>query len=302
MRRVLLVLPLLVGLIFGPSLAAADPLSDWTAGPNGVGDDTYDGFIDTPASGASVPTGDFAVTGWFVDKSAEGWAGADQMQVFLGPMGSGGTMLVSGAVAQSRPDVAAAEGNPYFTDSGFTAVVPAGAVPAGNQTLSVYLHTPAKGWWYKSVDVSVSSSAPAAPSASAPAPVVQGATLPVIAIEIPGSGQTFTQRTGVQMVGYALDPNAGPNQGVAGSGIDRVDVYMDGERDSGGTFVGDAELGFSDQTAARKYGSQFQSAGWQLTFNPTNFTKGVHQIFAYGRSAASGKENLALITWNNASN
>jgi hypothetical protein len=87
---------------------------------------------------------------------------------------------------------------------------------------------------------------------------------------------------------------------VAGSGIDRVEVYMDGERDSGGTLVGDATLGFSDQTAATKYGSQFQSAGWQLTFNPTNYDKGVHQIFAYARSAVSGKENLALLTWNDA--
>jgi hypothetical protein len=184
-------------------------------------------------------------------------------------------------------------------------VVPAGALQPGNQTLSVYVHTPGKGWWFKSVNVNVSSGAPAAPSAAAPsgapAPLVQGAAPPVIAIEIPTSGQTFTQRTGVQMVGYALDPNAAPNQGVQGSGIDRVQVYMDGERDSGGILVGDADLGFSDQTAASKYGPQFQTAGWQLVFNPTNFSKGVHQIFAYARSAVSGKESLTLLTWNDAS-
>jgi hypothetical protein len=309
MTRIATVLPLWLGLLavvfqmLGPATASADPLTAWTAGPDGAGDDTYDGFIDAPSAGASVPAGNFAVSGWFVDKTAEGWAGADQMQVFLGQMGQGGTMLTSGAVAESRPDVAAAENNPYDANSGFSAAVPAGALQAGNQTLSVYLHTPGKGWWFKSVNVNVSSSAPAAAagSATAPAPLVQGAAPPVIAIEIPTSGQTFTQRSGVQMVGYALDPNAAPNQGVQGSGIDRVQVYMDGERDSGGIFVGDADLGFSDQTAASKYGAQFQGAGWQLVFNPTNFDRGVHQIFAYARSAVSGKESLALLTWNDAS-
>ena len=58
-----------------------------------------------------------------------------------------------GAVGQNRPDVGAALGNPFYAASGFYAGVPGSSVPAGAQTLNVYLHTPAKGWWYRSVNV-----------------------------------------------------------------------------------------------------------------------------------------------------
>src|SRR5579859_3690641 len=135
---------LLVGLL-GPATAAADPLATWTAGPDAVGDDTYDGFVDMPAAGATVPTGSFAVSGWFVDRTADGWAGADQVQLYAGQMGNGGTMLAAGVVGQNRPDVAAAEGNPSWAASGFSGVVPAGSLQPGSQTLSVYVHTPGKG-------------------------------------------------------------------------------------------------------------------------------------------------------------
>src|SRR5262249_61558355 len=84
-------------------------------------------------------------------------------------MDGGGSMLARASVAQTRPDVAAALGNPYWAASGFGAFVGGGAVPAGGQTLSVYAHT-GKGWWFQQVQVNVSSSAP-----SAVAPVAGGA-------------------------------------------------------------------------------------------------------------------------------
>ncbi|HET6315068.1 MAG TPA: hypothetical protein VFG86_01325, partial [Chloroflexota bacterium] len=81
--------------------------SGWQPGPEAILDSTYDGFVDAPAAGATVPgSGSFIVNGWFVDRTAEGWAGADDVQVFLGAMGGGGTMLAKGQVAQNRPDVA----------------------------------------------------------------------------------------------------------------------------------------------------------------------------------------------------
>src|SRR5579884_4121602 len=248
-----------------------------------------------PAAGASVPSGNFLVSGWFVDKTAQGWAGADDVQVFLGQAGNGGTLVAHGIVAQDRPDMAAAEGNPYFAASGFSALVAPGALPAGNQTLLVYLHTPAKGWWYKSVAVNVSGGAPASPApASAPAPTVSGAAPPVVVIELPKASQTLsTHDQSEEIIGYALDPSAAPNQGSQGSGIDRVQVYMDGERDTNGSiYLGDATLGYSDSAAAAAYGPQFAEAGWRVTWKPTNFHQGVHTIFAYARSVLSGKENL----------
>jgi hypothetical protein len=286
----------LVGVLFGPAVASADTFSDWTAGPGAILDNTYTGFIDSPTMNATVPTGNFNVTGWFVDKTAQGWAGADDIEVWQGTMDGGGKMLAKATIALDRPDVAAALGNPYFENSGFGATIPSGALAAGPATLSVYAHTPGKGWWYKQVNVNVSSSAPTSPAPTtggAPAPVSGGA-LPIVAIEQPANGDTLKTKPEIYTImGYALDKNAAPNQGSQGTGIDSVQVYVDAEKDNGGTLLGDATLAYEDATAAAAYGSQFQSSGWRLDFKPTNLHAGSHTLFVYAHSVVTNKENLA---------
>jgi hypothetical protein len=301
LRRALLAwlgLASLVGALLGPASAAADPLSAWTAGPGAVLDPTYAGFIDVPASNATVPTGSFTVAGWFVDQTAQGWAGADDVQVWQGTMDGGGKLLAKALFAQSRPDVASALGNPFFTNSGFNAVVPANALSTGPQSLSVYAHTPGKGWWYKQTQINVSASAPAtaspAPAPSASAPTVSGGALPIVVIEIPTSSTSIkTHDATFTIMGYALDKNALPTQKTQGSGVDHVQVYFDNERENGGTFVGDADLGFADPAAVSAYGAQFSAAGYRINFKPTSLHSGSHNIFVYAHSVVTGKENLA---------
>jgi hypothetical protein len=184
--------------------------------------------------------------------------------------------------------VAAAEGNPYDVASGFSANVPGGALAAGPQTLSVYAHTPGKGWWFKQVNVNVSGSAPAAPTVSGGAP-------PVLVIEQPTAGLNIPTKNPYQMIGYALDRNASPTQGSQGSGIDRVSVYADAERDNNGQFLGNADLAFSDQAAQSAYGPQFANSGWRLTFKPTNLHAGAHPLFVYAHSVVTGKEALETV-------
>lgn len=297
LRRTLLAWLGVVGLLGALALpvpAAADAVSTWTGGPGAILDNTYDGFIDQPSANANVSTGNFVVTGWFVDKQAEGWAGADAMQVFQGTMDGGGKKLADGLVAQNRPDVAAATGNGYWAASGFAAILPSGSLSAGPQTLSVYMHTGGKGWWYKQVNVTVSAGASGAPVPSTGGARPSGAAPPIIGIEKPKDGEQVSTRSDYQIIGYALDKAAAPNQGVAGSGVDRVQVYIDAERGNGGTFLGNADLGFSDSTPASLYGGQFSSAGWRLTFKPTQFHANSHLMYAYARSAVSGKEDLAV--------
>ena len=289
----------LVGASLGPATASADPLTAWTPGPDAILDSTYDGFIDLPALNATLPTGSFTVAGWFVDTTAQGWAGADDVQVWQGTMDGGGKMLAKATFAQSRPDVAAALANPFWDASGFGATIPAGALGAGPQTLSVYAHTPGKGWWYKQVQVNVSgSAAPSAAPPAAAAPTVSGGAPPVLVIEKPAAGDNIGTRTTFELMGYALDQNATINQGSQGSGIDRVSVYVDAERENGGTFVGDADLAFSDQAAQAKYGAQFTSSGWRLTFKPTTLHKGAHTFFIYAHSVVTGKEDLETVGFN----
>ncbi|HLZ30624.1 MAG TPA: hypothetical protein VKV73_25180 [Chloroflexota bacterium] len=291
----------LLGALLGPAVVAADPLTAWTAGPGAILDPTYTGFIDVPAANATVPTGSFTVAGWFVDQTAQGWAGADDVQVWQGTMDGGGKLLAKAVFAQSRPDVASAIGNPYYAASGFGAVIPAGALSAGAQTLSVYAHTPGKGWWFKQRAVTASASAPAtasAPTTSAPAPTVSGGALPTVVIEQPTVGENINTANSVfTIIGYALDPAALPTQPTQGSGIDHVSVYVDQEKDNGGTFVGDADLAFADSLAAAN-GAQFGAAGWRLDIKPTKFHSGNHNLFIYAHSVVTGKEGLGQSNFN----
>jgi len=286
-----LAVALLVGTLGAAAPAAADVVSGWTAGPGAILDNTYSGFIDVPSANATVPVGGFVVAGWFVDTTAQGWAGADDIQIFQGTMDGGGKLLARATIAQSRPDVAAALGNPFWAAAGYTALVPPASLSPGTQTLSVYAHTPGKGWWYEQTQLNVSSSAPA--TAAAPVPAVRGAALPIVAFERPKDGEIVPTKNDFQIIGYALDTAAASNQGVSGSGIDRVQVYIGNSRDNNGIFLGEADLGFSDSTPVAQYGGQFANSGWRLTFKPTQFHANTFLLFAYARSAVSGKEDVA---------
>ena len=77
---------LLVLAVAGPVSAQEVPGGGgWSPAAGAAGDNTYQGFIDAPSAGANVPLGSsFRVSGWFVDTTAEGWAGADGVQVLNG--------------------------------------------------------------------------------------------------------------------------------------------------------------------------------------------------------------------------
>ncbi len=295
----LLAVAAVVGTVLAPLPVAAQS-SGWQAGPGAVLDNTYDGFIDVPAASATVSTNGFNVAGWFVDRTAQGWSGADDVEVWLGTMDGGGRMLAKAQFAQSRPDVGTALGDPFWAASGYNAFVAAGALPEGGQTLSLYAHTPGKGWWFKQVQVTGSASAPSAtapsaPSAPAPGGTVSGGAPPILVIESPKGAEIVKTNNDFTISGYALDPNAAPNQGSQGTGIDKVGVYMDFDKDDPQSiFLGDAELGFSSATARTAYGDRFDPSGWRLTFKPTKFKAKGHQLFVYAHSVVTNKEVLEL--------
>src|SRR4029077_18836214 len=103
---------LLALLVATPSFAqqASGP-AGWQPGQGAQGDNTYLGVIDAPSTGTNVSlTAPLSVSGWFVDTTAEGWAGVDDVQLFLGTM-DGGRSLGHASVGLNRPDVAATWGN-----------------------------------------------------------------------------------------------------------------------------------------------------------------------------------------------
>jgi len=256
--------------------AAQTAGNGWQQGPGAILDNTYDGFVDQPSNGATVPgSGSFAVTGWFVDTTAQGWAGADQMQVWLGTMDGGGKMVATGTVALPRPDVAAALGNPFYAASGFSASVPGSSVPGGPQTLNVYLHTGGKGWWFKPVSVNgggTGAAAPApAPAGGAPVATTSGGA-PTGTVTNPAESENVkaTGSSTYTIAGTATDPVSGPG------GIASVDVWIFGERDSGsGTDLGTANLN--------------GDGSWSLSFSPTKFPSTHTNIYVYIKSKTSGQ-------------
>jgi hypothetical protein len=261
-------------MVLGLSVSAALPVhaqslpgADWSPAAGAAGDNTYQGFIDQPTPGATVQSGaSFTVSGWIVDTSADGWAGIDGVQVLLG-----GNVLAQASVAQNRPDVASALGNPFYAGSGFQATV-SSALPGGQQTLTVLAHTPGKGSWSKDVTVNVAGGSGSTPVLNA-GTATSGIVLKIISphtedLIIPNGNGTIN--------GIAYDTRTRAELGV---GVDRVQIYLDGPRGTAGSqYLGDA----------------VQSANtWSLGWQPTKYDSVQHHIlWVYARSNVTGEEAL----------
>jgi hypothetical protein len=267
---------------------APGALADWQPGPNAILDNSYSGVIDSPVSGSTVSsTQPVVISGWVVDRSADGWAGIDGVDVYEGDAGQGGTFLGHASSAQSRPDVAQALDTPFWSDSGFGLNLAAGTLGVGGHTLTVYAHTPEKGWW--STQVAFTISAPAAPAAPLAAPV--NVILDPNGKSLPRGQDRLTVK------GYALDPAATVDQGV---GIDKVEVYVDEQRGQNSTkqYIGLADLGHNQADPANTYGPHFYGSGYQIDVKLNNLDPGNHHIYVYAHSSISGQETLASAGFN----
>src|SRR5262249_16900914 len=163
----------------------------------------------------------------------------DDVHVYDGLAGQGGTFLGQATVGLPRPDVARALENPFWTNSGFALSLQGGALAAGPHTLTVYAHTPDKGWWFNQGSITVT---PAAGGKR-----TWGSESPAVNVLLRPSNVTVSKQMDHYTIkGYALDPSASGN---GDTGIDHVDLYMDEMRGHGGTYLGRASLG-QDQPEA----------------------------------------------------
>jgi hypothetical protein len=241
----------------------------WTPGPGATGDNTYQGFVDEPQPDAAVSAGaPLTVRGWVVDTAAEGWAGIDGVQVLQGDR-----VLAQGSVGIDRPDVAAGTGNPYWTASGFSAVVPGGSLTPGSTTLTVAAHTPGKGTWMKQVPINVGGSSEPTIVSGTPADSQTGL---VLVVQQPAEGATVFDNKNGAIYGIAYDTRT---RADLGAGADRVQVYLDGARGVGGSqFIGEAVP---------------TGTTWSVAWEPTRWNSVPHHVlWIYGRSAVTGEEKL----------
>jgi hypothetical protein len=182
--------------------APAPVLTNWSAGPSAAGNSTYIGRVETPRIGQVVNTGNgLLVSGWAADLTARGWSGIDAVEIWAGDKASGGTKLGNANVGLPRPDIGEIAGS-NFVNSGFSGVIPTSAwanIPAGNVEVRLYIHTPSKGWWYRSSRVT-----------SIQPPTLPYPNDPVVYIAKPQEGMNITQRqlnNKVTFSGVALDRN-----------------------------------------------------------------------------------------------
>ena len=145
----------IVGVPVALAVALTQLAATWSPGPESFAPATIEGVIDAPAEGNAVSDGPVTVSGWVVDRTAEGWSGVDRLHIYEGTAGSGGRMLAEGTVGLDRPDVAAALGNAYFDKAGFSVTIPSGVLGVGPHDLTVYAHTTGRGWWSQAVSIQV---------------------------------------------------------------------------------------------------------------------------------------------------
>jgi len=324
----------------GPAAAQTAPTlsGGWAAGPGAAGANTIVGRIDTPRPRQNISSGaNLLVAGWAADTTAQGWAGISGVEVWSGDKTKGGTKLATGSVGLARADVGESLGS-SFTNSGFSAVVPASALTglsAGAQTINIYVITPGKGQYFRPVAVNLTVAA----ALSFPSD-------PVIGITKPQDGTAITQRqrfSKFTFTGFALDRNPitnpasqtlGPGcSGCAGAtgaigtqargaGIQGIIANIDspsatpGDNSPLGLFgtlctsciygvplVSNA--GFINvpgrqqgSIVTRNYGSQYDFSGWSVSLNPQLLSPGWHTLYVTAVSSITGKRNTASATFN----
>jgi hypothetical protein len=247
--------------------------NQWTPGPLALPSDTVVGSIDPVFSG-DADAATLTVTGWVADPSATDGTGVDGLDVFLGnDLGSSNVPIAGARMGLERDDIAANMANPNWVDSGFTINLPLDSMPTGLNLLTLAAHTPDGGTWLSSLAVVVPNlgAVPAAPVLARvnPVPVPVATPLPSFRAEVawpqPGSdvGRTFA----VQV----LAPDA-----------DRVDVFIEPDRDEGGRIVG---------STTRTAGSNASAVMNVKVALPTDN----HTLYVHVSSSVTGQQTLITI-------
>jgi len=295
------------------------------------------GRIDTPRPRQNISTGaNLLVSGWAADTTAQGWAGISGVEVWSGAKDKGGTKLATGSVGLARADVGEALGS-GFTNSGFSAVVPASALTdltAGAQTLNIYVLTPSKGQYVRPVAVNVQV-----------ATALTYPNDPIVTITKPKDGTAITQRqrfSKFTFSGFALDRNpitnpasqtlgpgcsacagaTGGGGGLRGAGVQGIIANIDSPIASPGDnsplglfgtlctsclygiplvsnagFVNTAGRG-APSIVTRNYGPQYDFSGWSISLNPELLSPGWHTLYVTAVSSITGKRSTTSSTFN----
>ena len=222
--------------------------------------------VDAPAANASVSVRGFTVAGWAVDAGSTSGTGVDVVAVWAFPT-NGAPAILAGVAnyGVSRPDVGAYLGS-QFTPSGYgmTAVL-----PAGSYTLAICAHSTVNNSWNTPTLRNVTVTAP--PSK------------PLMWVDVPVQNQNISQN--VFVGGWAVDLAA-----ASGPGIDAIHVWAYPAGGAAPVFVGATNVGGPRPDIGAWLGSQFSTAGFNLT---GTLAPGTYTLVVFAHSAVTGTFNNA---------
>jgi hypothetical protein len=250
-----------------PGARVATAAQTPTVEPTPVADDTCDPRVRLEAPVSDGPLrGVVPVGGWAVDLSSPAGTGVTDVHVYLDGYGSepGHTFIGRAEYGGTRADVAQMFNDVRFARSAFSLSWDASTAGAGAHTL-VILYRTRCGWMSLTQAVEV-----------------DGPTI-VLNIESPPQGSQLAAP--VRLQGWAADPRA-----LEGTGVERVDVYLDGQVTTRGVPVGELVYGDSRPDVGRSLGGTSESAevrfsrsGFTMFWNPAGATPGSHSLTFYAR-------------------
>jgi Bacterial Ig domain len=207
------------------------------------------------------------VGGWAVDLTSPAGTGVFEVNVYLDGYGSepGFTFIGKAEYGGSRVDVAQQFNDVRFARSAFNLSWDASTAGAGSHTL-VILYRTRCGW-----------------ANLTQALEVDGPTV-IVTIEEPAQGSNVGGPVRIQ--GWAADPRA-----TIGSGVDAVDVYLDGQITTRGVPLGELTYGDLRQDVGAALGGDNEAArarytrtGFTFNWNPTTVPVGTHYLTFYAHA------------------
>ncbi len=103
-------------------------------------------------------------------------------------------------------------------------------------------------------------------------------------IDAPADGQFIQEGiTGITIHGWAIHPAA-----TSGTGVDAVQIYLDGLAGSEGQELGAVTYGDERADVAATYGERYRYSGYHFDWDITGVSSGLHVLYVYVHSTVSG--------------
>jgi hypothetical protein len=224
-------------------------------------------LLEAPVAGVSL-RGVVTVGGWAIDLLSPAGTGVSDVHVYLDGYGAepGHTFIGRAQYGGARADVAELFNDVRFARSAFNLSWDASTAGAGSHTLVVLYRTRC-GWTSLTQTFDI-----------------EGPTT-LLNVETPRQGSLVNGPVRVQ--GWAADPQAS-----TGTGVERIELYVDGQITTRGVPVGEVPYGETRPDVGAALGgdsegarARFSRSGFATFWNPAGLSAGVHNLTFYARGA-----------------